>query len=181
MTRSLKIRFIPIDAIGHVNASIGIAEVLIKRGHRIIFAINERWNAKLLKYGFEEELIRESESNSVEDPAKFWADVFAPIFNSSSALEKTLHIKRNLNKFFVGMTKKLDAVVSEVIDRIKPDVIILDQVLCLPSVVNSGIPWVLTCSFNPLKMIEDERTPPAGSGKFQLFLFLLFNIKSHKT
>ncbi|CAG2183043.1 unnamed protein product, partial [Oppiella nova] len=43
-------------------------------------------------------------------------------------------------------------------------VVIVDQVRCIPALELSGIPWVATCSFNPLVFLPDERTPPYMSG-----------------
>jgi UDP:flavonoid glycosyltransferase YjiC (YdhE family) len=71
MPERLTILFAPLDAVGHVNACIGIAEVLRDRGHRIVFAISDNWRQKLKIYGFEEELIELSEKATVEDPTKF--------------------------------------------------------------------------------------------------------------
>jgi len=172
MNKILNILFVPVDAIGHVNACIGIAEVLKERGHKIIFAINESWNGKLVGYGFQEELITESERDPNENPAKFWANVFISggSFMSLSALEKTINLKKNLMPFFIKQTKNLDSNIGAIIKRLKPDLMILDQVLCVPSVVTSGIPWILSCSFNPLVFIEDERTPPSSSGMKSQFL-----------
>jgi UDP:flavonoid glycosyltransferase YjiC (YdhE family) len=168
MNKSLKILFIPIDAIGHVNACIGIAEVLKEKGHKIIFAINESWNGKLVKYGFEEELLKESERDSNEDPAKHWANIFISggTFMPLTALEKAVNIKKNLYPIFIKQNISSDVIFEEIIERFKPDVIILDQVFCIASVINSGIPWVLSCSFNPLMFIDDNRTPPPHSGRF---------------
>ena len=52
------ILFTPMDGHGHVNSCVGVAQVLLKRGHRIVFAVDSAWKGKLAKYGFEEELIR---------------------------------------------------------------------------------------------------------------------------
>jgi UDP:flavonoid glycosyltransferase YjiC (YdhE family) len=75
MPERLTILFAPIDAVGHVNACIGIAEVLRDRGHRIVFAISDNWREKLKVFGFEEELIELSKNGAIEDPAKFWAEL----------------------------------------------------------------------------------------------------------
>lgn len=45
------------DSHGHVNSCIGVGQVLLARGHRVVFAIDAAWKGKLAKYGFEEELI----------------------------------------------------------------------------------------------------------------------------
>ncbi|CAG2182429.1 unnamed protein product, partial [Oppiella nova] len=62
------------------------------------------------------------------------------------------------------MTKDLDVIVDGLLSDIRPDVVIVDQARCIPALVLSGIPWVATCSFNPLFFIPDERTPPELSG-----------------
>lgn len=45
------------DGHGHVNSCIGVGQVLIARGHRVVFAVESAWKGKLAKYGFEEELM----------------------------------------------------------------------------------------------------------------------------
>ena len=41
----------------HVNSFIRVGQVLLARGHRVVFAVDATWKDKLVKYGFEEELI----------------------------------------------------------------------------------------------------------------------------
>ena len=56
---------------------------------------------------------------------------------------------------------------EQIVDRIKPDVIIADNFIYTPSLMNCGIPWVWSISSNPLYIdyaIEDERIPPMASG-----------------
>ena len=174
MTKKLKILFIPIDAIGHVNAAIGMAQVLIGSGHRVIFAINDQWRGRLLNYGIEEVLLSQEDRDPDEDPAKRWADLFfsGGAIKSCTPLETTINIRTKLMPYFCEETKKLDLEVELLIKTIAPDVMVLDQVLTIPSVVLSGIPWVLVCSFNPLMFIEDEKTPPWGSGIVRMTLII---------
>ncbi|CAG2170445.1 unnamed protein product [Oppiella nova] len=76
-----------------------------------------------------------------------------------------LNTKRTMA--FASRIKRLDPFIKQTIDTLKPDVIVVDHVLCIPAVEVSGIPWVLTCSCNPLFLIEnncEELTPPKGSG-----------------
>jgi UDP:flavonoid glycosyltransferase YjiC (YdhE family) len=92
MAQKLTILFAPVDAVGHVYACIGIAQVLRDRGHRIVFAISDNWRQKLKTYGFEEEIIELSDSREIEDPAKFWAQVIVKtgVLNSLSPIEKIM-------------------------------------------------------------------------------------------
>jgi hypothetical protein len=53
---------------------------------------------------------------------------------------------------------------TKIINRIKPDIIIIDGCVWMTSVINSGIPWVWSISCNPFTMdyeIDDERLSPS--------------------
>ncbi|HEY6438178.1 MAG TPA: hypothetical protein VIY47_16420 [Ignavibacteriaceae bacterium] len=170
MPERLTILFAPLDAVGHVNACIGIAEVLRDRGHRIVFAISDNWREKLKIYGFEEELIKLSKKVTVEDPAKFWADMCqkAGMFGPLSPLEKIKSMAGDGFKEIIDRNKTSDPIMKEIVCRIKPDIILIDGFLWMPSLMNSGIPWVWSISCNPLCIdhaMEDKRLPPATSGK----------------
>ena len=90
MNRKLTIMLAPIDLVGVVNAYIGIAEVLLQRGHRIVFAVSDKWRGNLGVYGFEEAIIGHQESQTNEDPAKYWAEYLANsgLFGPISPIEK---------------------------------------------------------------------------------------------
>ncbi len=172
MPEHLTILFAPVDAVGHVNACIGIAEVLRDRGHRIVFAISDNWREKLKVFGFEEELIELSKNGAIEDPAKFWAELCLKsginLFGPKSPLEK---IKSMTSVGFLDMidrSKASNPIMKEIVCRIKPDIIINDGLLWIPPLMDSGIPWVWFMSCNPLFIdyaIDDKRLPPSASGK----------------
>ncbi len=166
MDRKLTILFSSLDCIGHVNACISIAEVLKESGHRIIFAMNQSWSGKLAEYGFEEELFSQSDRDPNKDPAKYWADIFVDSkATTTTPLEKTIFWRTTIFSHLINEIKILDPILREIIDRVKPDVIIIDHYFYISSIVDSSIPWVLSCSMNPLWLIDDERTPPTGSGE----------------
>jgi len=70
MKNSLTILFYPLPAVGHVNASIGLAEALRDRGHKIVFAIDRAWTGKLAMYGFIEEILTDINNNSSLKPGE---------------------------------------------------------------------------------------------------------------
>ena len=166
MSKTLKILFVPIDSIGHMSAAIGMAEVLIASGHTAVFAVNDLWRGRLAEYGIEEVLLTHHKRRTEEDPAKHWADLFfgGGAIKSGAPVETIINIRTKLTPTFAELLIKLDIKVDELLKDIKPDVVVLDQAVNIPSVLLSGIPWVLVCSFNPLFMIENEKTPPSGSG-----------------
>ena len=155
--------------IGHVNACIGMAQVLVDSGHQVIFYVSDQWKDRLTKYGIEEVLYPVRKINDDEpekDVAKFWSKIVVDlgILGNETPLQKMLNIANN-SRDSVGHSTYLDDLVEAMLPKIKPDVILLDQIMPLPSVEKCGIPWVLVCSYNPLFFVQDDRLPPAGSGE----------------
>ena len=164
----LNIMFIPVSATGHVNSAIGMAEVLKDAGHRITFVVTEEWKALIEKNGFETIIFKlEMSSNRGESAPLFLATllkekgVFGP---GTTTLRKAI----NMTKWYEisdQIREYMDNLLSNIVNQVSPDVIIMDQTRTIPSIEKCGIPWVLVCSCNPLWIIDDERTPPAGSGE----------------
>ncbi|CAG2179011.1 unnamed protein product, partial [Oppiella nova] len=166
MTGELKILFIPVDAIGHVNSAIGIAQVLLDAGHQCIFAINNQWKGRLIKYGFQEVLLTQPGRQENVDPAQYWSELFVNVgaIKATDPLETLISIQKNLYPVIIEQTKAMDPVIEKLLVQIAPDVIVVDLAFEIPAVARSGIPWVFTCSFNPLMAGYDERVPPPGLG-----------------
>ena len=166
MTKKLTILFAPIDGFGHVNACIGVAEVLRDRGHRIVFIINKSWKGKLTKYGFEEELFTDPTRKENENPAEFITDFLldSGMLSPLSPLEKMKRMWSSGTNVMLNQIKENDPIIKLIVDKVKPDVIVIDHAGCTPSLVNAGVPWVWLVSTNPLFAIWDDRTPPCGSG-----------------
>ncbi|HEY6437456.1 MAG TPA: hypothetical protein VIY47_12770 [Ignavibacteriaceae bacterium] len=156
-----------------MNACIGIAEVLRDRGHRIVFATSSIWREKLKIYNFEEEIIEIKDMKTNEDPAKHWAEVVerSGVMGSLPTIQKMKVLCSNIFKEEINRIKNTDTSMRKIINRVKPDIIVIDGFVWMPSVMNSDIPWVWSFSTNPLCMdygIDDERLPPSFSGqKFQ--------------
>ena len=174
MRQKLTIMFAPPDGVGHVNACIGIGEVLRDRGHRIVFAVCDIWKNKLTKYGFEEEICRVNESDGDVDPGSYWAELFnkGGMFGAKPPMEKM----RNFNKLtangLIQQIQSSDKKMKEIVDRVKPDIIVIDGFVWMPSLMNSGIPWVWSVSTNLLSIdhaIDFEQIPPGGLGQYTIF------------
>ena len=63
--QGMKIFFYPADAIGHINACIGLAQELFKRKHQIFFISNNSFKGQYEVFGFNEILL-EKNAHSVE-------------------------------------------------------------------------------------------------------------------
>ena len=144
MADKLKILFTPVDAYGHFNACIGLAEPLRDRGHNVIFAVPNGWKGKLAALGFGEEWYSTEDSDSDDGVSK------APSSDTNSLIETMAHgmamnpedqIKGLLNMCFnlwAKMTMNGDPRLKEIVNKIKPDVIVLDMPFCPVALVTSG-------------------------------------------
>jgi hypothetical protein len=92
----------------------------------------------------------------------------AGMFGPSSPLEKINSLFGNGFKEAIDRYKTSDPIMKEIVCRIKPDIILIDGSFWMPSLMNTGIPWVWSISCNPLfidNAMDDKRLPPSNSGK----------------
>ena len=171
MTKKLTILFSPVNAIGHINSCVGVAEILQSRGHRIVFMVNQSFKGAFIKRGFQEEIVEQevNQQENVEevnkeeqfDPSGYMLKILKDcgLFDDLPPIEK--------HKRCVGLmesiTKKENDTIDNIIKRIKPDVIVVDF-LFAPAIFKAGIPWVSLSSVQILTAIDDPRTPPGWSG-----------------
>ena len=176
MHTKLTALFVPIDAVGHVSAAIGQAEVLILAGHRVVFAVSDQWRGRLTEYGIEEVLLHYDTYDNDKDPAREWADRLQDngvIKKDSTTIDNLINMM-NMMPYMIENAKILDTLLEGLIPKIKPDVILVDHGFELTSVVKSGIPWVLVNSCNPLVHFDYPELPPPLSGKdFNIYFTLL--------
>src|SRR5213075_2503731 len=75
MTDRKTIVFFPEGAYGPTNNCVGIGDVLRRRGHRVVFVVEESFAGTLEAKGFEERLMRLKPKPEVEEePGQFWKD-----------------------------------------------------------------------------------------------------------
>ena len=163
MVKKLTILFVPISAVGHVNSSVGIAEVLKSRGHRIVFAVDQSFKGRLIQIGFEEQIVEKEMTDEEQlDPSSYFLKFIKnnKLLDDVSPLEKLIFITENDDEIF---SKKEDQQINEIINRIKPDVIAVDLWFS-PSIIKSGIHWVNINTIQILTVIDDLRTPPPWLG-----------------
>lgn len=73
--RGRTIVFFPEGAFGPTNNCLGIGAVLKRRGHRVVFVLEESFDGTLEARGFEERLMRLKPKPEVpEQPGQFWKD-----------------------------------------------------------------------------------------------------------
>ena len=163
MTKKLTILFHVVDGVGHVNACIGLAEVLHKRGHKIVFVVRKEFEGKVTPYGFQEEVLDVPEKK--QDKSISEAVVESGILSCKSSLESVKLMKDSpIFDEMLEITIKTEPQIKQIVAKHKPDVYIIDHFIGSPTLIYSDKPWVFLFSGNPLFVIQDERTPPGGSG-----------------
>ncbi|TRZ85775.1 MAG: glycosyl transferase [Streptomycetaceae bacterium] len=157
----------PESAYGPTNQCVGLGSALLKRGHRVVFAAEASWKGKLTGFGFEEDLVdlaTPSDSGD-QDPGQFWKDFIrdtSPEFRKPTIDQLETFIKPTWQALIDG-SMYCEPQLREIIARVKPDVIVEDNVLTFPALLTSGAPFVRIVSCNPLEM-KGEGVPPTFSG-----------------
>jgi MGT family glycosyltransferase len=158
--------FFPESAYGPTNNCVGIGDVLRKRGHRVVFIVEQSFAGALEAQGFEERLMRLGPPpEQEEEPGQFWKDFIretAPVFRKPTIEQLGDFIAPTFQALIDG-AKYVDDRLHEIFDDVQPDVIVEDNVVSFPALPASGRPWVRIVSCNPAE-IKDPDVPPTFSG-----------------
>ncbi len=160
------IAFFPEGAYGPTNNCVGIGDVLRKRGHRVVFIVEESFAGALEAQGFEERLMRLAPPpEEPEVPGQFWKDFIretAPVFRKPTIEQLGEFIAPTFQALIDGAAY-VDDRLREIIGELEPDVIVEDNVVAFPALPASGRPWVRIVSCNPTE-VRDPDVPPPFSG-----------------
>jgi MGT family glycosyltransferase len=163
---SSTIVFFPEGAFGPTNNCVGIGDVLRRRGHRVVFIVEESFAGTLEAQGFEERLMRLTPPPENEEaPGQFWKDFIrdtAPVFRTSTRQQLADFIAPTFQALIDG-AKYVDERLREIIDELQPDLIVEDNVVAFPALPACGRPWARIMSCNPTEM-KDPEVPPPFSG-----------------
>jgi MGT family glycosyltransferase len=164
--RAATIVFFPEGAYGPTNNCVGIGQVLRERGHRVVFILEESFAGSLEAQGFEERLLRLGPpAEQDEEPGQFWKDFIrdtAPVFRTPTIEQLGAFIEPTWRALCDG-ARYCDERLREILDELQPDVVVEDNVVCFPALLQSGRPWVRLVSCNPLEL-KDPGLPPVFSG-----------------
>jgi MGT family glycosyltransferase len=151
---------------GPTNNCVGIGDVLRRRGHRVVFIVEESFAGTLEAKGFEERLMRLAPHPEHEEtPGQFWKDFIrdtAPVFRRPTIEQLEGFIQPTWQALCEG-ARHVEPRLREILDELQPDVIVEDNVVASPALPASGRPWVRIVSCNPCEL-KDPDVPPAFSG-----------------
>jgi MGT family glycosyltransferase len=158
--------FFPEGAFGPTNNCVGIGDVLRRRGHRVVFIVEESFAGTLEEKGFEERPMRLTPPPQTEEaPGQFWKDFIrdtAPVFRKSTREQAAEFIAPTFQALIEG-AEYVDERLREIIAELEPDLIVEDNVVAFPALPASGRPWARILSCNPAEL-KDPEVPPPFSG-----------------
>jgi MGT family glycosyltransferase len=161
--------FMPESAYGPTNNCIGIGNVLVQRGHRVVFAAEASWAGRLEAMGFVEDLVdlapRPESAAEEQSAGQFWTDFIrdtAPEFRKPTIEQLATFVQPTWQALIDG-ARYCQPQLVEIIARQRPDAIIEDNVNCFPALLTGGAPFVRMVSCNPLE-IRGPDLPPVFSG-----------------
>jgi MGT family glycosyltransferase len=170
--RPLTILFMPESAYGPTNQCIGLGDVLLRRGHRVVFAAEASWRGRLTALGFEEDLVDLSpppeptgDGEPEQDAGAFWKQFIhdtAPEFRKPTVEQLATFIRPTWQALVDG-ARYCQQQLTEILARTKPDVVVLDNVVGFPALLTAGAPYLRIVSCNPLE-VPGPRIPPVFSG-----------------
>ncbi len=168
MPESLTVLFLPESAYGPTNQCIGLGNVLLERGHRVVFASESSWAGRLAPLGFEERLVdlAPPDPDAADDDAgRFWTDFIAetaPEFRKSTTEQLETFVAPTYQALIDGAVHAEPAL-RQVLAEVRPDVVVEDNVVLFPALTTSGAPFVRIVSCNPLE-VPGDGVAPAFSG-----------------
>ena len=161
--------FMPESAYGPTNNCIGIGNILLQRGHKVVFAAEASWAGRLEPLGFVEDLVDLAPPPPPDAPeqaaGQFWTDFIRetkPVFRTSTFDQLSGFMQPTWQALIDG-AMYCEPQLKEIIDRQRPDVIIEDNVNCFPALTTAGVPFVRIVSCQPLEM-KGPDVPPTYSG-----------------
>ena len=168
--RPLTVLFMPESAYGPTNQCIGVGDILRRRGHRVVFAAERSWQGKLTALGFGEDLVDlappAGDADGTEgDAGQFWKDFIrdtAPEFRKPTIEQLGTFIQPTWQALIDGAVY-CEPQLKDIIARVRPDVIVEDNVVCFPALMTAGVPFVRIMSCNPLE-VGGPALPPVFSG-----------------
>jgi MGT family glycosyltransferase len=169
--RPLTVLFLPESAYGPTGNCIGIGNVLLQQGHRVVFAAESSWQGKLEPLGFVEDLVdlappvEASDDGAEQDAGAFWKEFIketSPEFRKPTIEQLGSFVAPTYQALIDG-AKYCEPHLKEIIERQRPDVLVEDNVVLFPALTTAGAPFVRIVSCNPLE-VKGPGVAPTFSG-----------------
>ncbi|MGC1428326.1 MAG: glycosyltransferase [Albidovulum sp.] len=163
MTRHVVALF-PEASFGSALNCVGIAQQLQRQGAVPVFLCHPGFSGVFAEYGFKEYQLPANSMATQQSEETWQAFVTSHLehFNQDPTGQLTTYVAPTWEAI-VDTAIQVEAGLEVLIKRIKPDAIILDNVIMFPAIANAGVPWIRVVSCAETE-IPDANVPPYLSG-----------------
>lgn len=167
MTRraSPTIALFPEASFGAALNCVGIAQALRARGARPVFICHAGFSGVFADYGFQEYQLPTDEPLSDSDRQSYWQAFVRrhlPHFRLSPIDQLETYVAPTWQAI-VDTAVNAEAPLRQLLARLKPDAVVLDNVIMFPAIAAAGCPWVRVVSCAETEL-PDAKVPPYLSG-----------------
>lgn len=165
MNTSPVIALFPEASFGAALNCVGIAQELRERGARPLFICHPGFVGVFAEYGFMEYHLTPGNAPGGQTNEARWTDfvnTHLPNFNLSAWDQLETYVGPTWDAI-VDTTMDVEDSLRDVLAQIRPDAILLDNVIMFPAIATAGCPWVRVVSCAETE-IPDEAVPPYLSG-----------------
>ncbi|XP_054166678.1 4'-demethylrebeccamycin synthase-like [Oppia nitens] len=166
-SKRLTILMTPEDSWGHINPLHGIADELVRRGHRVVFVLEIGFKGQLRRYGFDEEhVVRADSTGDCNYRIRLMANN-CHLMETTDAVDVLNKLGSLLGDNEIESFAVFEPQYRAIIERVDPDIIITDAALKLPAIISSGRPWISVHFWEPLEFhnnLDNLKLPTPGLG-----------------
>lgn len=167
MTRkaSPTIALFPEASFGAALNCVGIAQALRAKGARPVFICHAGFSGVFADYGFQEYQLPTDEPLSDSERQSYWQAFVRrhlPHFRLSPIDQLETYVAPTWQAI-VDTAVNAEAPLRQLLARLKPDAVVLDNVIMFPAIAAAGCPWVRVVSCAETEL-PDTEVPPYLSG-----------------
>lgn len=167
MTRkaSPTIALFPEASFGAALNCVGIAQALRAKGARPVFICHAGFSGVFADYGFQEYQLPTDEPLSDSERQSYWQAFVRrhlPHFRLSPIDQLETYVAPTWQAI-VDTAVNAEAPLRQLLSRLKPDAVVLDNVIMFPAIAAAGCPWVRVVSCAETEL-PDAEVPPYLSG-----------------
>ena len=167
MTRkaSPTIALFPEASFGAALNCVGIAQALRAKGARPVFICHAGFSGVFADYGFQEYQLPTDEPLSDSERQSYWQAFVRrhlPHFRLSPIDQLETYVAPTWQAI-VDTAVNAEAPLRQLLARLKPDAVVLDNVIMFPAIAAAGCPWVRVVSCAETEL-PDAEVPPYLSG-----------------
>jgi MGT family glycosyltransferase len=161
-TKSPVVALFPEASFGAALNCVGIAQALRSRGAKPVFICNAGFAGVFANYGFQEYILSSPTGAEGRDYWQSYVQRHLPHFDLSPIDQIETYVAPTWSAIVDTMIEA-QAPLQELLKRLKPDAVVLDNVIMFPAIAKLGCPWIRVVSCAETE-IPDAAVPPYLSG-----------------